>query len=341
MSEHGETNTTKAVARRPRTWLLIPAIVLILLGSIFVPWNTWGLNAHPEPAQTYADAIQRLEVMRADQESTLSATCVTKLMTHGQSAERVIVLVHGYTSCPQQFDQLGRSIFDLGYNVLIAPLPHHGLPDRLNTEQSLLTAEELSTYADGVLDIADGLGEHVNIAGISGGGVVTAWAAQNRSDVDLAVVISPAFGFKQIPTLATGPVMNLFQILPNSFTWWDPVQQDEGGIPYAYPRYASRALTQFMRLGFSVREHAQQDPPGAKSIIVVTNGNEPSVNNELTMQIVKIWRGHSTSISTYEFPADLGLPHDLIDPLQPDQQTETVYPKLIELITQPRSAALP
>lgn len=117
-------------------------------------------------------------------------------MTHGQPVERVIVLVHGYTNCPQQFHELGQRFYYLGYNVLIAPLPYHGLADRLTDEQAELKAEELVAYADEVVDIAHGLGKRVIMAGISGGGVTTAWAAQNRSDLDLAVIISPAFGYQ-------------------------------------------------------------------------------------------------------------------------------------------------
>jgi len=44
-----------------------------------------------------------------------------------------------------------------------------------------------------VVDIAQRLGEQVVMLGISAGGVATAWAAQNRSDIDLAVIISPVF----------------------------------------------------------------------------------------------------------------------------------------------------
>jgi hypothetical protein len=37
-------------------------------------------------------------------------------------------------------------------------------------------------------------------------------------------------------------------------------------------------------------------------------------------------------LRTYEFSADLKLGHDLIDPGQPYQRVDVVYPKLMELI---------
>ncbi len=54
-------------------------------------------------------------------------------------------------------------------------------------------------YGDEVVDIARGLTDHVTMAGISCGGLITGWAAQQRQDVDLAVLTSPGFGFKAIP----------------------------------------------------------------------------------------------------------------------------------------------
>jgi carboxylesterase len=204
----------------------------------------------------------------------------------------------------------------------------------MTDEPSQLTGEELAAYADNMVDIAHGLGEQVTMMGISAGGVVTAWAAQNRSDLDLAVIISPAFGFKQIPTPLTAPVMNGFSILPEAYEWWDPVLQEKADPPHAYPRYSKHGLTQTLRLGFSVQVSAQKKSPAARKIIVITNANDQSVNNEITYTVIENWRKHGANLVTFEFPVDLKLGHDLIDPTQPDQRIEIVYPQLIDLVTQ-------
>jgi carboxylesterase len=315
-----------------RIFLLFIVVIFVMAATLFVPWNVGNLSSHPRPVQDYAEAVQRIGAMDAERASEMNPECRVQFMTHGKKVERAIVFVHGYTNCPQQFHKLGQQFYDLGYNVLIAPLPHHGLSDRLTDEQSQLTAEELASYADNVVDIAQGLGEQVTMAGISGGGVVTAWAAQNRSDLDLAVVISPGFGFKQIPTPLTAPVMNLFSFLPEAYDWWDPALKAEAGPLYAYPRYSKHALTQILRLGFSVQISARQGSPAAHALLFIINGNEPSVNNELTQKVISDWYQQSANLTTYEFEASLGLPHDLIDPSQPDQQIDIVYPELISLI---------
>ncbi len=262
----------------------------------------------------------------------MNPLCQVQLMTHGQKVSRVIVLVHGYTNCPEQFHALGQKFFDAGSNVLIAPMPHHGLADRMTSDLSLLTAAQLAAYADQMVDIAHGLGEKVVMAGISGGGVVTAWAAQNRSDLDEAVIISPAFGYKQIPTLVTAPAMNIVSLLPDSYAWWDSELKMDVQPSYAYPRYSMHGLAELLRLGFSVQMAARKVRPAAGALIVVTNGAEPSVNTALTQQVVGSWHAHGANLTTYEFPADLQLPHDLISVEQPGQQTDLVYPRLLELI---------
>ncbi len=304
-------------------------VILIIL----LPAPTRKLSSHPRPVGGYDEALQRIEAIRVKQDSALNPACHLLFMTHGRRVERAIVFAHGYTNCPKQFQALGEAFYVSGYNVLIVPLPHHGLEDRLTIEQRLLTANELAAYADVVIDIAQGLGEQVTLIGLSGGGIVTAWAAQYRIDLDLAVLISPAFGLASIPTPLTYPAMRLFRLLPNFYKWWDPKLKEAIGPAYAYPRLATRALVNILYLAYAVRVAARRDPPSARAILVVTNANDTDVNNALTAQVVRLWRAHGAKdLRTFEFDSSLGLGHDLIDPSQSNQRTDIVYPKLIELI---------
>jgi esterase/lipase len=319
-----------------RWWIiwLILSIVLASVAIILTPWNISTLASHPRPVQSYAEAMQRVEALREQESPSMNPVCRLQLMTHDKKVDRAIVFVHGYTNCPQQFHELGQRFYDVGYNVLIAPLPHHGLADRMTEEHAQLKAEELVAYADQTVDIAQGLGEHVTMMGISAGGVTTAWAAQHRSDIDFAVIISPAFGFKQIPTPLTAAVMNSYTFLADSFEWWDPALQVKSLPTYAYPRYSKHALVQTLRLGFVTQMNAQRIPPAAKKMLVVFNANDNSVNNALTMDVVKSWQAHAANLTTYEFEANLKLDHDVVDPSQPNQRIDIVYPRLIDLINQ-------
>ena len=293
--------------KKPCVWLAALAVLsaFLLCGVVvlFRPFSTGGLNSNPDPAVDYAEAVGRIEALRAREASLpLNPLCQLTFMTQGQKAEQAIAFLHGYTNCPQQFSELGQHFYDLGYNVLIVPAPHHGLVDRMTTDQARLTAEELAAYADHVVDIAQGLGEHVTLAGISMGGITTAWAAQHRSDLDLAVLISPAFGFQMIPRSITAPAVNAFLVLPNFYMWADSELKEESGTDYT----------------------------SARSMLVVTNASDPSVDNGLTAEMVAVWREGGLDVETYEFAAELQLEHDLISPWQGTQAV--VYPLLVDLV---------
>lgn len=319
---------TMRTARLRRGILFTIALLLLAIFLLFIPWNTGGLTSHPRPTKSYAQALQRIETLRVQDSAAMNPVCRVQLLTQGQRVGQVIVLVHGYTSCPQQFMELGKRFYALGYNVLIAPMPHHGLRNRMSEDHAHLTAEELATYADEVVDIAQGLGDTVVMAGLSAGGVVTAFAARHRKDLDLAMLISPAFGYKKVPTLATSAAMNAFSLLPNDYGWWNVEKKEQGGVPHGYPRYSQRALAQALRLSFAARS----GKPKAGKILVVTNPNDEAVNNEITYQAIEQWRKQKVKLDTYEFPLSLKLPHDLIEPLAPEGNMEVVYGKLVELV---------
>ncbi|MBV5326961.1 MAG: alpha/beta fold hydrolase [Chlorobium sp.] len=316
--------------------LLMAAIVPAAIFFILKPWNIPKLLSRSRPAENHDEALRRAEALKSAQKKEMNPLCLLQVMTHRKKTDRAVILVHGYTSCPRQFYELGRRFYDLGDNVLIAPLPHHGLADRLTDDQGQLKAEELAAYADEVVDIACGLGDRVVMMGISAGGVTTAWAAQNRRDIDLAVIVSPAFGFGQIPVPLTAAAMNIYAMLPDSYSWWNVELQENLHPDYIYPRYSMHALTEILRLGFVVQEEAMHASPAAEKIVMVFNANDTSINNDRTREILDIWNTGHINIETFEFQASLKLGHDLIDPNQPDQNIALVYPEMIRLCELPR-----
>jgi pimeloyl-ACP methyl ester carboxylesterase len=320
-------------------WAAPVILLLVVAVGLFWPVNPNRLSSHANPALDYADAVARVEALNAREAALgeeFNPLCRTRLLTHGQKTARAVILVHGFTTCPNQYRSLAPQIFDLGYNVLLVPLPHHGLADRLNTDQGNLTAEEVAAYADLVVDIAQGLGEQVTMIGFSLGGATTAWAAEHRPDLDQAVLVAPALGYKALPTALTVPGMRAYQLLPDSYTWWNDQEKETCGPDYAYPRYSSRALAQILRLGQAVMAGSKRAPLQAKSMVVITNGNEPAVSNEMIAQAVAGWEKTSPGkVISYEFPAAMLMGHDIMDPADKEGNIEVVYPKLVEFIQRP------
>src|SRR5258708_5217737 len=153
-----------------------------------------GLQPRPDPATDYATGMERLQRLMALDDAAVNPVCRTRGVVHGHRTKRALGLIHGITSCPQQFAPLASQFFERGYNVVLARLPRHGLLDRTTIEPARLRAEELRTYADAVVDVAGGLGNEVIVVGLSAGGILAAWAAQHRPEVTTAVLIAPSFG---------------------------------------------------------------------------------------------------------------------------------------------------
>jgi carboxylesterase len=293
--------------------------------------NLKPLISHANPAQSYAEALERVAALKARDGTGINPISRTLLLTHGYPGERVVVWLHGYTNSPAQFRQLAQLCFDRGCNVLVPRFLHHGLQERMTGEIALLTAEELAGVADEAVDIAHGLGRQVVVGGLSMGGVATGWLAQQRADIELALLMAPAFGFKVIPTPLTRLMAGLLLTLPNFFQWWDPQLKDTVVPPlHAYPRYASRGLAAFLRLGFAVQSLARQGKPAARRIWVLTNANDRRINPELVERVVQLWQAKGADVQTHQFGADLKLGHDFIDPTQPNQRIDLSYPVILE-----------
>jgi alpha-beta hydrolase superfamily lysophospholipase len=286
----------------------------------------------PNPAASYAEAVQRFDQSREATNDGVSPTARSILLTHGAKAAKVVVYFHGYTNAPPQFTALGQTLFEKGYNILVPRLPYHGLDDRLTTEQARLAASDLAQTADEALDIAQGLGEKVIVTGLSAGGVMTAWAAQFRDDVDKAVVIAPAFGLPFVPFTIGQWAKRAALRLPNYFVWWDPrAKANIKGPPHAYPRFSTHGLAQIITLGDFVREAATKAPPKAREIVLITSGMDTAVHNPTARRVARMWELTSgTKVEQHEFPRREQVFHDMIDPTNPFQKTEVVYPILLK-----------
>lgn len=318
---------------------IVFSIVWVLLLLVLVLWIKpfyMGEIAAASPADSYDAAMTQIAAVQADEEAQpeINPICYTRVMTHGQEVRKAIVLLHGFTSCPEQFVKLGEAYFDLGYNVYIPRTPHHGLLDRSGTALQELTAEEMATFANQSVDIAHGLGDEIIVSGLSGGGTIAAWVGQNRNDVVLAQPLAPFMGIGFLPTLLSRPLTNLILMVPNFFLWWDPRAQENNPLtaPYAYPRYATHGLAEVMRLGFITQSEARDVPPPAPNLIMVTNDNDESVDNAINDRMTTLWRDHETgNVDEFVFEKELGLPHDIITPTRPGNRVDLVYPILIEL----------
>ncbi len=263
----------------------------------------------------------------------VNPACHTRLYTQGRRTERSLVLLHGFTNCPQQFDALGKHFYELGWNVLIPRYPRHGYSDRLTTSIAELRSEHLIAVANRAAEAGAGLGERLTVAGLSLGGILTGYLAQTRDGIERAVLIAPMFGLRPIPGWGLAAMTQLANVLPNFYIWWDSKLKDKIGPQHGYPRFATKAYAALFETGSNLQRAAQTSAPKAQQIDVITNAAEPRLDNRFTYQLVEHWRRHGATVTAYEFPASDRLPHDLIDPANPEQNTVLAYPVVIRTIS--------
>jgi alpha-beta hydrolase superfamily lysophospholipase len=307
-----------------------------IIWSASRPMAIMELITHPQPIANYEEAVARVKTMQEeDNQDFTRDVCITKLYDHGKQTEHVIVLIHGFTNCPEQFNGLGQQHFEAGHNVFIPRMPHHGFSDRLTDALINLRAENLAAFGDKVIDIAHGLGKKITVMGISGSGTLVAWLAQNRADIDFAFAIAPLFGLAFIPPTFTKLFEWIVLLLPNFFLWWDPRTKADNpySIYYAYPRYPTRALAEFIRLAMITRAQAKKSAPAAGQITMIINDAEPAVSNAEILKFLQLWQKHGKgNLSEVHFEKDMKLPHDIITPGTPGVPIGDIQPRLISAV---------
>jgi pimeloyl-ACP methyl ester carboxylesterase len=283
----------------------------------------------------YAAALGRFQQVQETEGPELNPVCHSILLTHGQRTERAVVFFHGYTNCPEQFRQLGQVFFELGYNVLIPRLPRHGLADRKVENLSHLKAEELRDCADTSVDIACGLARKVYVAGLSAGGTLSAWIAQNRSEVTRVVLIAPALGFtRHQGTRFQKALALLLPLLPDIRRYWHDFDPDAVG--HTYPGFSSWALGQLLRVSVATFAGALDEAPRVQDVVLISSRSDQAVSDYLAWQLIGLWRTKGLfKFAAVDFPKAMKIEHDMIDPTQNSQQTEIVYPILVSLLDAP------
>jgi pimeloyl-ACP methyl ester carboxylesterase len=285
------------------------------------------------PVDPYSAGIEIVEGLQALDGPNVNPACKTRLYTQGRRSERSLVLLHGFTNCPQQFDELGKHFFARGWNVLIPRYPRHGYTNRLNTAIAELRGEHLIAVANRSAEAAAGLGERVTVAGLSLGGVLTGYLAETRDGIERAVLIAPMFGLRPLPGPALGALTLVARTLPNFYVWWNAQLKDKVGPAHGYPRFSTHAYTALFEVGRMVTATARKQAPNATHIAVITNAAEPRLDNRFTYQLVNAWRNHGAGVETFEFPASERLPHDLIDSISnPPEVIDRVYPTVTRFI---------
>jgi esterase/lipase len=303
-------------------------LVLLIVLLAVLPIQTPVFASHPAPAASYADAVDRITRRQQADDRVATPGGQSVVMTHGMPTARVIVLFHGFTNSPRQFEHLAALLFAAGDNVYVPRLPHHA--ERHGNAKTLarLTAQELRAWAASAVDLARGLGDSVIVAGVSAGGTTAAWVAQYRPDVRRAVIVAPVFAIGRVPSFLDAPLMNLALRIPNLTRSYAP----DSLRPDRELGVSTRAIAQLLLLGRAIRRAGDERPPATRDIVFVLNGNDHTVKAAPAVALARRWSQEGAHVAVYEFPRSLGLPHDIAEEAHPNANPSVVYPALGALI---------
>jgi len=263
----------------------------------------------------FAEALARYQALARRDDETIHARGGSVLLGHGGPTRRAVLLLHGLTASPMQWDALARNLHASGDTVLVPRLPGHGARERLTTQLRELRGAHLIEAAHEALAIARGFGSSVTVAGFSLGGLLALWLAQHEQ-VDHAVAIAPFLGVACVPHRATAALAAALRRLPNAFLWWDPIRREKLMPDHGYPRYPTHAIAESLGIAVRLARLARAAPPATRRITIVENASETGVSNAAARAVAAAWRAHGADGVAVHRITGLPPSHDVIEPLR-------------------------
>ncbi|MBI3567934.1 MAG: alpha/beta hydrolase [Gemmatimonadetes bacterium] len=279
---------------------------LLAAALLSLPALAWS-----QERPTYEESFARIARQQAVDDSVAARGARTIFLTNGARTARVVVLFHGLTDSPRQFESLAQLLHDAGDNVYVPRLPRHGVRGGSAHTFAGLTADELRQCADSSVDIASGLGDTVIVAGLSLGGTMAAWIAQHR-EVARAVIIAPAIEAGRIPSILERPIVGLADRIPN-ITRRAP---SDTARPDREPGIATHAIARILQLGMSVLKESRRTAAPTPAMTILVNANDRTVKESAAEELARQWARHGARVSLYELPDSLRLPHNIVDPFR-------------------------
>jgi pimeloyl-ACP methyl ester carboxylesterase len=278
-------------------------------------------------AERIARARARLEAIAAAERADPKIAHYTRWWVGDGVAPTAVLLLHGLTNSPPQYDALAPLLRARGHAVLVPRLPLHGYRDRLTDALAALRATDLEATALEWVALAALCGERVVVVGISVGATLAGWLAA-RTRIDTGIAFAPFCGLHQLYGGLNDALGGVLRALPNAFGWWDPRVKQGQPPSHGYPRFATRALGESLLVSTDL-DRAPRAEHGRRAVLAL-NANDPVVNNAHAHRRFSTLRAFGVE---YERVVLHGLPkmHDVFEPL-PQAHVELVYPALIDLI---------
>jgi len=253
---------------------------------------------------TTTAAIVEQAKRREDALPIRNEKCRSKFYFQPDRASKVFLFFHGFTAGPYQFEPLGETLFQAGYNVLVPLQPGHGIAGNWNGDNPPPLPEDPEVYQDFVLEWvqqAKPLGEQLYIGGYSSGGTLAAWLAQEHpQEIEKTLLFAPYLsGMNKL-------VDWLVEILPFYYEW---LNKDNPGN-FGYEGFRIPASRIFLDMGHEILNRAKNTP--AMPILIVSSGSDQATNLHEHQELFEAVVQHQPKSWYYCFDKKLDIPHTMM-----------------------------
>lgn len=281
----------------------------------------------------YDDAHVRLErFIERDRERQIAEEGRTLLFDHGRRTASATLLLHGLSATPRQFIAVAQALHARGHNVFVPRLPRHGHQNRLSEALATMSAAQLEACAADALSVTRGLGERVNVAGFSLGGLLSAHIGQFER-VHRVVAVSPFLGIAALPNIFRLPIARWVLSRPNRFYWWDPILRERQQPEHGYPRFATHAIGHGLTLAHEVLDAARRNAPESDELFVIVNPRDSAVNRGAIERLARYWTANKPGSVHVQRLTDMPrFSHDIIEPKRDPLVAKRVTQVLVELL---------
>jgi alpha-beta hydrolase superfamily lysophospholipase len=238
----------------------------------------------------------------------------------GTAYRGTVVLLHGFSACPQQYYDLAGLLAEAGFRSIVPLLPGHGRPwpafdqdDSGALPGPWMWQDAYDAFADqvnGIMTYADG--ERV-IGGLSGGGAAALYLNHRARDLyNRSLVMAPFLAIAGgdvvnggVTTLGTIPIVNLLSATPFGTADFCLDKRREGKASYC--KWQVRHVAGMKALGRHIAATLARDPLPVRMQVVGVEGDN-SVSNDRVVELVREHAG-TGAMTACLYPE--GVPHSM------------------------------
>lgn len=230
--------------------------------------------------------------------------CRSKFFFQSKPSAKVCLFFHGFTAGPYQFEPLGATLFNSGYNVLVPLQPGHGIGGNWDGNNPPPLPEDPKIYQQFALEWlqqAKLLGNQIIIGGYSTGGILAAWLAQEYPQfIEKTLLFAPYLS-------GTNKLVDwLVETLPFYYEWLNK----ENPVNFGYDGFSIPALRILLDMAQQILDRADNTP--ATPMLIISSEDDQATNTHEHQQLFEAVLKYHPNTWYYCFDKELKIPHTMM-----------------------------